>query len=187
VLNKAAYVHTHTFNNCRKKTVHIAEKKTAKRVYKKQYDEQVLNSLIKIWKFFNFQCGIRCETQERNKYEYKAHGISTTRPAENFNQLIPIRVYYDRDECRPGIFETDTVSHDGGNVSGEYCFTLTATDICTQWTELRALKNKAQCWTKKALEDIRISLPYRPDAIHPDNGSEFKNAKVFEWAQEQRS
>jgi hypothetical protein len=64
VLNKAAYVHTYTFNNCRKKAVHIMKKKTAKRVYKKQYDEQVLNSLIKIWKFFDFQCGIRCETQE---------------------------------------------------------------------------------------------------------------------------
>jgi hypothetical protein len=220
VLNKAVHVHTYTFNNCRKKTLHIAKKETVKRVYKKQYDEQVQNSLIKIWKFFDFQCGQRlvpliraniesiekCPEfdisaasgvklrnvssatvdrllkQERNKY--KAHGISTTRPAKNFNQLIPIRVYYDWDERRPGIFETDTVSHDGGNASGEYCFTLTATDICTQWTELRALKNKAQCWTKKALEDIRISLPYRLDAIHPDNGSEFKNAQVFGWAQE---
>ncbi|CEM61462.1 integrase [Treponema phagedenis] len=32
-------------------------------------------------------------------------GISTTRPAKNLNQLIPIRTFFDWDERKPGFLE----------------------------------------------------------------------------------
>jgi hypothetical protein len=51
--------------------------------------------------------------------------------------------------------ETDSVSPDEGNVSGEvtdrrFAYTLAVTDIATKWSEERALKNKAHRWVRQA-------------------------------------
>jgi hypothetical protein len=64
---------------------------------------------------------------ERKKRELK--GRSATRPGGLLKHQIPIRVFYAWDERKPGFFELDTVVHDGGNASGEYCCTLNATDV----------------------------------------------------------
>ena len=73
----------------------------------------------------------------------KLHGISTTKAGTSLNKLIPIRVFFDWDERVPGFFEIDTVSHDGGNASGEHIYSLTVTDVSVGWTEIRPLLNKA--------------------------------------------
>ena len=51
--------------------------------------------------------------------------------------------------------ELDLVGHDG-----DYCFTLNATDIKSGWTEMQAVRNKAQIWVFDALQDIRKRLPF---------------------------
>ena len=73
----------------------------------------------------------------------RLHGISTTKAGTSLNKLIPIRVFFDWDERVPGFFEIDTVSHDGGNASGEHIYSLTVTDVSVGWTEIRPLLNKA--------------------------------------------
>src|SRR5665811_168349 len=50
--------------------------------------------------------------------------------------------------------EIDLVGHEGGNARGEFCFTLTVTDIAKGWTENRSVRNKAQTWVFAALMDI---------------------------------
>jgi hypothetical protein len=62
---------------------------------------------------------------ERKKLRLK--GRSATKPGTLLKSQIPIRVSYDFDQRIPGFFEIDTVMHDGGCASGEYCMTLTAT------------------------------------------------------------
>jgi hypothetical protein len=47
--------------------------------------------------------------------------------------------------------------------------TLTATEISTGWTELRALKNIAMVWTRKALEDAAEVIPLPLRKLHSDN------------------
>ena len=89
---------------------------------------------------------------ERKKLQIK--GKSHTKAGLLLKHQIPIRVYFDWDERVPGFFELDTVAHDGGYASGEYCFTLTATDISSGWIELRPLRNKAQRWVKESVEEI---------------------------------
>jgi hypothetical protein len=42
----------------------------------------------------------------------------------------------------PGFVEIDLVGHEGGNNTGEFCFTLDVTDIATGWSETRSVKNK---------------------------------------------
>ena len=114
----------------------------------------------------------------------KLHGISTTKAGASLNKLIPIRVFFDWDERVPGFFEIDTVSHDGGNASGEHIYTVTATDVSVGWTEIRPVLNKAQRWVKESIEDIKNNLPYKMLGIDSDNGSEFKNHQLYKWCED---
>jgi hypothetical protein len=66
--------------------------------------------------------------------EMTLRGRSHTKPGSLRKAQIPIRTWADWDDARPGFVEIDLVGHDGGNASGEFCFTLTVTDICTGWT-----------------------------------------------------
>lgn len=121
---------------------------------------------------------------KQKRKEYQGKGKTTTKAGNDLSKLIPIRAFFDWDERIPGFFEVDTVSHDGGNTSGEYCFTVDVTDVCTGWTELRAVKNKAQRWVKEAIEDVCKSLPYRMKGLDSDNGSEFKNHQLLAWCEQ---
>jgi len=122
---------------------------------------------------------LRQKRKERN-----GKGMGTTKAGISLNKLIPIRVFFEWDERVPGFFEVDTVSHDGGNASGEHCYTVTMTDVCTGWTELRAFNNKAQVWVKNAIDEIKNGLPYPMKGIDSDNGTEFKNILLFTWCKD---
>ncbi len=117
---------------------------------------------------------------------HSIRGISTTRPAKNLNKLIPIRAYFGWDERKPGFFEIDTVANCGMSTAGEYISTLTLTDVCSGWTENRALLNKAQRWVKEAVDDVRRKIPFAMKGIDSDNGSEFKNMQLISWCKENK-
>jgi|GEM_PF-491648 len=95
---------------------------------------------------------------ERKKYELK--GRSLTKPGTLLKHQIPIRTFSEWNEQRPGFVEIDLVGHEGGNPRGDFIQTLNVTDVCTGWTEMQAVKNKAQIWVFEALKDIRIRLPF---------------------------
>ena len=48
----------------------------------------------------------------------------------------------------------------GGYGGGEHAFTLLLTDRVTQWTEPRAVLNKAQKWVFQELLQVRSWLPF---------------------------
>ena len=108
-------------------------------------------------------------------------GISTTLPGTLLRQQIPVRTYEDWSENRPGFFEVDLVAHCGGTAAGDYCYTLTATDICTGWTEREPIANRSKIAVRDALERIRRRLPFALLGIDSDNGSEFINHLLKGW------
>jgi hypothetical protein len=116
---------------------------------------------------------------ERKKYQLK--GRSHTKPGTLLKHQIPIRTFSEWNEQRPGFVEIDLVGHDGGNSSGDFAHTLDVTDVCTGWTEMQAVKNKAQCWVFEALKDIRDRLPFELLGIDSDNGSEFINDELYRY------
>lgn len=118
---------------------------------------------------------------DARKKRRNIRGTCTTKAPGNLSQIIPVRTHYTWDDRSPGFFETDTVSHDGGMAGGEHCFSLTVTDVCTAWTEIRAVKNKARGWILGAMDDIYASLPYKMRGLDSDNGSEFKNFDMVKW------
>lgn len=99
-------------------------------------------------------------------------------------RLIPVESYHNKPKDQFGYLELDLVFHSGDSTAGEFAHTLTVTEITTGWTELRALRNKAQTWLEKALLDILMVLPFRPTALHSDNGSEFFNNHLARLAQD---
>jgi integrase-like protein len=111
-------------------------------------------------------------------------GRSGTKPGSLLRAQIPIRTFAEWDEARPGFLEVDLVAHDGGDPRGEFCQTLTLTDVATGWTEVRALRNKAQRWVHEALAEVAFTLPFALLGLDSDNGSEFINNNLFAWCTE---
>jgi hypothetical protein len=121
---------------------------------------------------------------ERKKYELK--GRSLTKPGTLLKHQIPIRTFSEWNEQRPGFVEIDLVGHEGGNPRGDFIQTLNVTDVCTGWTEMQAVKNKAQIWVFEALKDIRGKLPFDLLGIDSDNGGEFINDHLVRFCHEEQ-
>jgi len=111
-------------------------------------------------------------------------GRSHTKPGSLLKSQIPIRTWAEWDDAVPGFVEIDLVGHEGGNASGEYCFTLTVTDISTGWTVNRSVKNKAAKWVFEALEHVISVFPFPIIGIDSDNGSEFINEHLLAYCTE---
>lgn len=121
---------------------------------------------------------------ERRKQQLR--GRSRTKPGTLLKHQIPIRTFAEWDEQQPGFAEIDLVAHDGGLALGDFCQTLDLTDICTGWTELEAVPNKAQVWVFEAIQKIRERLPFPLLGLDSDNGSEFINGQLLRYCQQQR-
>jgi hypothetical protein len=111
-------------------------------------------------------------------------GRSHTKPGSLLKSRIPMRTWADHDENTPGFVEIDLVGHEGGNPRGQFCFTLTVTDIATGWTENQTVRNKAQVHVFAALRQVVENLPFPIRGIDSDNGSEFINAQLFRYCVE---
>jgi hypothetical protein len=121
----------------------------------------------------------RCLKAEKKKLILK--GKCGTKPGKLLKKQIPVRIYYADTDKKPGFFETDTVHHCGTSDSGEFCLTLSATDVYSAWVELRPTLNKAHRWVFQALLDIKSSLPFPLLGFDSDNGSEFINNALLKW------
>jgi hypothetical protein len=119
---------------------------------------------------------------ERKKLELK--GRSHTRPGTLLKHQIPIRTFFSWEDRKPGFFELDTVAHDGGRAHGEYCWTLTATDVYSGWVEVRALVNRAHHWVVEQVKSLRTELFFPLHGVDSDNGGEFINHQLLTWCQD---
>lgn len=120
---------------------------------------------------------------ERRRLELK--GRSGTKPGSLLKSQIPIRTWAQWNEKAPGFVEIDLVGHEGGDPRGEFAQTLTVTDVFTGWTETRAVRNKAQKWVFAALVELRGAFPFPVLGIDSDNGSEFINAHLLAYCEQE--
>ena len=207
---------------CGKRIVIGDRHKRQQRSKPRYYDEDVVKTLVRLWKLLNYLCGKRLvailpelisrleqfgELQlpavtkekllqisassidrllqpERRKHQLRQR--SHTKPGTLLKHQIPIRTFAEWDEQQPGFAEIDLVAHDGGLALGDFCQTLDLTDVCTGWTELEAVPNKAQVWVFEAIQRIRERLPFPLLGLDSDNGSEFINGQLLHYCQQQR-
>ena len=113
-------------------------------------------------------------------------GRSGTKPGSLLKSQIPIRTWAEWNEKQPGFVEIDCVGHEGGDPRGDFCQTLTVTDIFTGWTETQAVKNKAQKWVFAALVELRAAFPFPILGIDSDNGGEFINAHLLAYCEDEK-
>jgi hypothetical protein len=119
-----------------------------------------------------------------DRARWHPRGRSLTKPGSLLKSQIPIRTWAQWNENRPGFVEIDLVGHEGGNPAGEFAHTLTVTDIATGWTEVRAVRNKAQKWVLAALTDLVAGFPFPILGIDSDNGTEFINAHLLAFCEQ---
>ena len=113
-------------------------------------------------------------------------GKSTTKPGTLLKKNIPLRLGTEWDDAVPGYVEIDLVAHCGDTTAGEYVNTLDVTDICTGWTETRAVLNKSQKHVFDALIVIEFNMPFKYLGIDSDNGSEFINNHLYNYCKKYR-
>ena len=120
------------------------------------------------------------------KAALKIKGTCGTKPAaQHLKKLVPMLSHFECIEQGDGLWQIDLVQHDGGNPSGEFCYTLTITEVKNAWTVHYALKNKAFTWVYQALNDACSQLPLPVRILHSDNGSEFINHALVLWCKQQ--
>jgi len=117
--------------------------------------------------------------EERERRRLK--GIAHTRPSTALKNSIPVVISSELRRDEPGHFQMDLVGHDGGNPNGQFAFTLTAVELYSGWVEPRILLNKAQRWTKNAVESLKTSTPVALCTLHSDNDSAFLNEPLQSW------
>jgi hypothetical protein len=135
-------------------------------------------------------CGMSAATIDRrlavDRKKLELKGRSHTRPGSLLKSQIPMRTWADWDENTPGFVEIDLVGHEGGDANGEFGFSLTVTDIATGWTEVRSVRNKSAHAVFVALVQVQAALPFGLLGIDSDNGSEFINAHLLSWCEQQQ-
>lgn len=104
-----------------------------------------------------------------------------TKPGTLLKAQVPIRTFADWNDKRAGFVEVDLVQHDGGNPRGIFACTLNMTDVSTGWTEMVAVRNKAQTHVFKALKLQRQRLPFPLLGLDSDNGNEFINNQLIRY------
>ena len=107
-------------------------------------------------------------------------GLSGTKPGKILKKHIPIKADQ-RDEAVPGFLEADTVAHCGTSLMGDFVWSLTMTDICSGWTENRAVWNKGAIGVVEQIKDIEKCLPFNILGFDCDNGSEFLNWHLMRY------
>ena len=115
--------------------------------------------------------------------KHGSHGLGGTRPNLALKFQIPIRTHHGGIE-NPGHLQADTVAHSGGSMEGDFVWSLTMTDIHSQWTENRAVWNKGFHGVAEAIQSIEEGLPFKIQGFHSDNGGEFINHHLWRYFRE---
>ena len=106
-----------------------------------------------------------------------------TKPGTLLKHHIPIKTdCWDVD--KPGFLEIDLVSHSGDCASGDFAYTLDATDIHTTWTECVTILGKGQETVCEAMNILEEGFPFKLLGLDSDNGSEFINEHLWRWSQD---
>jgi hypothetical protein len=110
-------------------------------------------------------------------------GLGGTKPGTLLKRQIAIQTE-SWDEKEPGFLEADTVAHCGESLNGDFIWSVTFTDIASEWTETGAVWNKG---AEGVLEQTRLvegRLPFALRGFDCDNGSEFLNWHLVHYLQE---
>ena len=120
---------------------------------------------------------------EKKRQDKEHKRFCSTKPGFLLKSQIPIRLN-DWKDCSIGFAEIDLVSHCGHNASGHFGHSLSFVDVASGWWEGQAVMGKSMIAVNDALDKIKNRLPFTLKGIDSDNGSEFINAHLFKYCQD---
>jgi transposase InsO family protein len=109
--------------------------------------------------------------------------IPRQKPGSRLRSEVPMD-RYNWNENRPGALEVDLVEHNGGSSLGHFAYTLSVVDVVTGYSRRRAVLGRGQAGVHQELVNIVNCWPFKPWALHTDNGSEFLNAHLIAFAKQ---
>lgn len=117
---------------------------------------------------------------KRCRVSLGSRGRCGTRPGTLLRKQIPIRTEH-WEVSGPGWLEADTVAHCGESMAGDFCWSVTLTDVHTQWTETRAIWNRGQHAVQQRIAEVEAGLPFAILGFDSDNGGEFINWHLADY------
>jgi len=96
-------------------------------------------------------------------------------------QKIPVKLSYEQNRGVGETIQIDIVEHCGQSPLGKFINTVSTTDISTGWWEGKAIFGKVAKDVHQALFELERRYPFVWREIHPDNGSEFINAVIYDY------
>ena len=120
------------------------------------------------------------------RLQHHRRGLPGTKPGSRLKHHIPIRTAND-DVDQPGYLEADAVAHCGDSLAGDFLWSLTFTDIFSQWTETRAIWNKGAAAVVARTREVEADLPFLILSFDVDNGAEFLNHHLWRYFLDRRA
>ena len=115
---------------------------------------------------------------QSSRVKHPKQGLCATRPGTMLRHAVPTRGG-PPDTTRIGSVEADTVAHCDDSTEGDYVNSLTFTELCSGWTENRAVWNKSAEAVLVELKALERTVPYAMKDFHTDNGGEFLNWALY--------
>ncbi len=109
----------------------------------------------------------------------------TTRHGSLLKLSIPIRIT-NWDTEKTGFMEMDTVAHNGGDLSGEFIYSLDMVEISSGWSEQYAVLGRGERGIIGAVNKIKNVLPFKLLGLDSDSGSEFINWHMVKYCDREK-
>jgi transposase InsO family protein len=116
---------------------------------------------------------------------YRLYGLCHTRSTP-LGGRIPVQTCMDPPLLIPGVLAVDLVGRGGGQVTGDFSWTLTVTDCTTGRPRAGAVRTNTEIYVVAALESCLRRYPGRVLSLHADNGSEFMNGHLTRFCRAQK-
>ncbi|WGH82654.1 transposase family protein [Auritidibacter ignavus] len=113
-------------------------------------------------------------------------GKSATKPGSLLRNSITVPKAGDELDDEPGFFEIDTLAHCGPTLNGEFARCVNDTDMHTGWVYTHPMKNNASTHVVDACTQLVNTVPYLVTGLDFDNGSEFINHNLNDWAADRK-
>lgn len=97
---------------------------------------------------------------------------------------IPVRIASQHDRKRAGNIQIDLVEHCGQSTQGAYIYTLSTTDLATNWWEGGAVLTKSMKGVCEKLDILKRRYPLEWNGFHSDNDSAFVNGHLYRYAKD---
>jgi len=111
---------------------------------------------------------------KEREVRHLARNRGTTKHGSLLKSSIPIRIT-DWDTNEIGWLEMDTVAHNGGDPNGTFIYSLDLLEIATGWSEQQAVLSKGEQGIVKAINNIKLKVPFKIKGFDSDTGGEFVN------------